>query len=1252
MFRLRVDFPASGTVYTLIAEAGAYAMTGQPATLTYSAAPAASLTLSLPTVGLVGSASAGEVQNTGGVLQNWTLYSPTATITPASGTTPPGASTAFSITAPTAASHSVVLTNTSGGAALGTPGTFVAIDVPVDTGDWKYRHEHPSRLLFQRYDIDSETITYTNHLGQLVDTGIRFSFDGTSYGSWAFGPNAQFVCRTMMWPWANTGGDFTDADGIQQGPTPHTSITLTSGSLPAGASAHAIDVTSAVQDAYTRGKWIALLLKMTGIATLNVVGSLEAVSQELTITYSDASTDVRPVWVVASLVSQQATNTMKATVPWTTAAPLVMEFFGPEVATDWSKTVTAAELTLRVASASSAGAGVPVTINLVAPPIPDTTPVPGPAALYPLDAGIEAIAGYVMHIPPLTDASVIEDVLDTRYTSKRDVGTYDPAYPYPVTQHAESQFTPYLWGNPGDPHMSAVSFPSPAQETLLHPARSFGRFVGDSAQDRFRVVHSDDVQAVADGYVPLHPDLGGAIEWRMKSDGIENGQTFLNGTTDSYQNVHLYLPKDKFGKISQLTARYYLRFGRGFRAIEGDQKRYHLLIQDGGGAGIPNNGKYPEELGLSWTPGYVRATDRMGKGFGGLGQTTRSFIWKHYNPPTQRTTVQNVLTIGGGGYSAGSAGHSGRYWFREGAYRPNLPGPANEGLTLSVGPADFKSDYHSIEEWRYTLDQWTNGWQTGSTRYGCLGQLYPDRWYCVEVTFKANTITEYTEPSAGTHYMNGSGYLADGNISIEIDGIPAGLSPDFAFRSGRMLEWAWQTANGKPFGSSGSIRPVTNITDLQQYMGFASFLVDFYYGGTAPNPVEKVIWMNGLVLSEQRIGPMAGVSRFHGGLGLATVPTGADIWIGDAAVGEWGVIPGNTASAVNPDNDPAANPNHPAAAPWRVTGGQNGLMAAWCGMCFDQTGGVAWVPNGEGHNDGWSNAVYKWDLDQATPAWVRVKDPSVVATYADGAVASGVYSDGRPRALHTYNYTEYIPGYGPAVCNEIALANTGGSGPGRLYLIDEVTGDHTFRAASTPAGGSGAATCYDSTRGVVWMRVNGTQPMRYWTPATNTWASLGSTLAWAGASSLCYMPDSDCILIGNGENELGQTVAGGWCVFDCAAGTYHYPTFTGAPALNVQQAGGLWPGKCQPAWDETRSCAYAWDQDSGSTRNILRLTPGANPRSDAWTLDVVTVAPTNTVTPSAAQATGTYGRAFYWAAKQVFIVVNDVTQNGYFFRIG
>lgn len=120
MFRLVIDFAAPGAVYRLTADPGAYAVTGQAAALTSIGAP--SLTLNGPTSGVVGSGAAGSVQNPGAVSQSWTLAaSPSATITPSSGTTAAGGSTAFTVTAASAGSYSISLTNTSGGAVVGSP---------------------------------------------------------------------------------------------------------------------------------------------------------------------------------------------------------------------------------------------------------------------------------------------------------------------------------------------------------------------------------------------------------------------------------------------------------------------------------------------------------------------------------------------------------------------------------------------------------------------------------------------------------------------------------------------------------------------------------------------------------------------------------------------------------------------------------------------------------------------------------------------------------------------------------------------------------------------------------------------------------------------------------------------------------------------------------------------------------------------------------------------------------------------------
>lgn len=1112
-------------------------------------------------------------------------------------------------------------------------GPIDAEAIPTD----KYRQQQP--LLFQRAHTLKTRLTYTNRSGTLIDTGLDHYNNGVTNSYYRFGPTNELVCGNDMWPWANAGGDYIDANGVQQGSTPFSTLAIASGSLPNAPSTHNINVKTLLERVASEDRWLAVFLKVSGSANIYLKGSLEADNTRIDITYTDTTTETLNAWVIAGLTSGY-TTAMDAETFITSTKAGVFEFY-PRAHPE--KTIATATMVLQATRAVAVSGTTTLSAFIVAPPLPDLTAIPGAAASHPMDAAIETMTGYVTHMPLVTDSTVIDDVLDTARSQYSYSEPYIPGNPPATTQHAEAEFDPELWtteANKAD--IGLATWPTPLQQANLLPTRNVGRWVGKTSQDRFSVVHSDDSAAIADGFEPLAPGLG-AVQITMPSDNLETGQLWLDGITASMQDVKLYLPKDKIGRVNDLYLRFYVRLGTGWEPSADDDK-WHI---NGGSMGLV--GLYPDEAGVTPTMGNAVRTNRMGKWFGGAAQQTRETMWRGYVDPTRVAGSTELIESvqGGNSETGGAAGHSGRFWFRQGVMDPTLPGPAKGGLVPIFGPQDYRSPDHSIEELRGQMLNWSTSWETASTRFGGLGHLYPFKWYCFEWRFKANTIVPYTLPAVGVHYMN-AGYLVDGKVEFWVDGVKAGMSPDWAFRTGRMIEWSLQTAASKPFGSSGAMRAMTNVPDAD-YLGFAHLIGDPYYGGKTPNPRRKVWWINALVVAENYIGPMYGLSRANGGLGSVS---GSNTWIQTAGVGEWGVIPGNTASAVNPDNDPTANPNYPAAAPWRVTGGHSGLMAAWCGMCFDQAGGVAWVPNGEGHNDGWSNAIYKWQLDQATPAWVRVKNPSVVANYADGAVASGVYSDGRPRALHTYNYTEYIPGYGPAVCNEIALANTGGSGPGRLYLIDEVTGDHTFRAASTPAGGSGAATCYDSTRGVVWMRVNGTQPMRYWTPATNTWTSVGATIAWAGASSLCYMPDTDCILIGNGENELGQTVSGGWCVFDCSTGAYYYPTFTGAPALNVAQSGGLWPGKCQPAWDSVRRCAYAWDQDSGSTTSILRLTPGTNPRSDAWTLDVVTVAPTNTVTPSAAQATGTYGRAFYWAAKQVFIVVNDVAQNGYFFRIG
>lgn len=395
--------------------------------------------------------------------------------------------------------------------------------------------------------------------------------------------------------------------------------------------------------------------------------------------------------------------------------------------------------------------------------------------------------------------------------------------------------------------------------------------------------------------------------------------------------------------------------------------------------------------------------------------------------------------------------------------------------------------------------------------------------------------------------------------------------------------------------------------------------------------------------------------------------TGADAWISPQPVNTWGIVPGSiTLGDVDPDNNPAYNPNYPAAAPWRQTfGGFQGITNAWCGAAFDASTGTYWWTAIGGHNDKYSNEIIKLELDSAAPAFAMVLPPSGSVgqpsiTYPEpGIVNTGVYSDGRPRAFHSYGSPVYWPGVGPAVSQMNALAPSGGladlayRGP---WFFDETTGAATKGAAPPNVHlGNGSASCYDPSRNVVWDMSNANnRQMAYYSRTSNTWTLVGTPRTFSGTVSLCYLPGFDCILVGNGETAGGtnyQSEAGGWLVFDCAAGTWHTPTFTGAPGLGVANPNGVWPGMCQPQWAASLGAALTWDNASNTTQ-IMKLTPGANPRTDAWTISMLTVDAANTVTPGVRRDAGTWGRFAVWDDKRVCILVGTISEPVKFFKYG
>lgn len=381
-------------------------------------------------------------------------------------------------------------------------------------------------------------------------------------------------------------------------------------------------------------------------------------------------------------------------------------------------------------------------------------------------------------------------------------------------------------------------------------------------------------------------------------------------------------------------------------------------------------------------------------------------------------------------------------------------------------------------------------------------------------------------------------------------------------------------------------------------------------------------------------------------------------WASSVASETWVQIPGNTLSDIDPGNDSDYTAT-PGSEAWRGTGGIGATMTSWNGACHDPILGRMFLCGEGGHTDHAGNAVYVWEIMQETPAWRMILPPSgaigqpSVSSYNDGQEASGVYSDGRPRSWHGYNGHVWVPRLGPVMAGQTAQHYSGVIGPRRVVKFDPDTGEATFGSAATATGnGSSIAACYDPTRGSsgsIWRRWHGTAILERYDIAADTWTQVGSSQAYNGACSLTYLSGHDCILLGNGDS-ASQSITGGFAVIDCVTGTYHTPTFTGAPALNTAHNGGLWPGRCQPIWLESKGYAVAWSNATNRTQ-ILRLTPGANPRTDAWAVDTLPVSVSNTHTPSAAQANGTHGRFGYWAEADALYLVNAATQQGSLYRI-
>lgn len=377
-------------------------------------------------------------------------------------------------------------------------------------------------------------------------------------------------------------------------------------------------------------------------------------------------------------------------------------------------------------------------------------------------------------------------------------------------------------------------------------------------------------------------------------------------------------------------------------------------------------------------------------------------------------------------------------------------------------------------------------------------------------------------------------------------------------------------------------------------------------------------------------------------------PASWPAWRQAMAIGTWAQVGSNTLSALNPENNPAINQNYPSSGPWHGTTGFTGITSAWNGACWDEATATFWMPLQGGHADWGGNEVYKNCLFDASPAFSMVRVPSGgignAITLNDGQEITGLFSDGRLRPGHSYNNNVYVPGVGPVVVRVKGPFISGATDFGKAYTINETTGEATLLSdlTSLNPGQSYGGAVYEASRNRILTSGTGNTPLLKIDMTTGTGSTAVSSDNYAGQYlRMVVIPEFDLLaFIHNGGAGYPAQI---YFRELSALGTIVTPTITGS-----YSAGLALNGQVGAEWDHQHRRLVLWNNATNTTE-ISTLTPGANPRTDAWVRGTVSVSGSNTETPTAAAGNGTYGRFGYSAKLGGCYLLNATNQKMYFF---
>lgn len=346
--------------------------------------------------------------------------------------------------------------------------------------------------------------------------------------------------------------------------------------------------------------------------------------------------------------------------------------------------------------------------------------------------------------------------------------------------------------------------------------------------------------------------------------------------------------------------------------------------------------------------------------------------------------------------------------------------------------------------------------------------------------------------------------------------------------------------------------------------------------------------------------------------------------------GQWYQFPSSTLVSVNPC--PANNCSYSGGE------GQPAIMDDWSGGAFDTDLNYLIVFGG-GHAGSAENTVYRFGpLTAQNPAWSRAIEPS---TSVQQTVLH--YNDETPSSRHTYAALDYHPGR-----REFFSLSAGGTwsgvagDPAYGYPVDSFnfgTGQWKtdWNANFGVSGSIGAVSAYNANDGCFWYHGStASSPLVRYDPRSGngirTDYAANEYLREEGTAAIDTVRNN-FVVIGRSGATRQMLV---WDL-DSPNTAPSIPTTTGAAGgIALESISG--PGF---VYDPVGDRFIGW----GGGSAVYALNPVT------WEWSQISLSAQNTVTPTAANSRGTYGRFRYVPLKHGVIVVNTTTSSVYFFKL-